>query len=230
MGQATAHQLHPMLEWVRPPQQARTRKTLNKLLDAAEDLLADKGFDETGIVEIALHAGSSVGGFYRRFRDKQGLLHALHERFCEEARATADVALDPKGWTGASTPDVLGEFVAFLIRIYRRREGLFRVFLRQAMADADVRDRSQRLFDYLGDHLDTLLQGRLADLSHPQPHLAAHFGLQVVLGTLNQIVQAKPQTMGLTDERLPAELARVLLAYLSVEGAATFIPQPGDDA
>ena len=93
-----------LLQWVRTPQQARTRDSLGRMLDAAEQLVADKGFDDTGIAEIARAAGTSVGAFYRRFRDKHGLLHALHERFCDEARATADAALDPARWAGARRP------------------------------------------------------------------------------------------------------------------------------
>ena len=111
-----------LLEWIRAPQQARTRECLNRLLDVAESLVAEKGFAGASIVEIAHRAGSSVGGFYRRFRDKDGLLHALHERFCEEARATADAAFDPARWEGTPTADVLDEFTAFLVRIVRDRE------------------------------------------------------------------------------------------------------------
>jgi len=47
-----------MLQWVRTPQQARTREGLTRLLDAAEALVASKGFDDAGIAEIARAAGS----------------------------------------------------------------------------------------------------------------------------------------------------------------------------
>ena len=72
------------LRWVRPPQQERTRASLTRLLDAAETLLGEKSFDEVSIAEVTREARTSIGGFYRRFADKDGLLHALHERFCDE--------------------------------------------------------------------------------------------------------------------------------------------------
>jgi len=56
-----------VLRWVRPPQQERTRRSLGLMLDAAEALVVEKGFDESAIAEIARRAGGSVGGFYRRF-------------------------------------------------------------------------------------------------------------------------------------------------------------------
>lgn len=214
MAEPAEQQAHALLEWIRPPQQARTRESLNRLLDVAESLIAKNGFDSTGIVEIAQHAGSSVGGFYRRFRDKEALLHALHERFCEEARATADAALDPARWDGTPTAEVLTEFSAFLVQIYRERAGLLRAFLLRGGDDVAVRERSDRLFEYLADRLRILLRGRRHEVMHPNPALAASFGLHVVIGTLNHIVQSQPAALRLSDHRLANELGRVFRAYL----------------
>ena len=68
------------LESVSGPKQARSERTLQRLLDAAEALIKEKGHAAVSIPEIARRAGSSVGGFYARFRDKNELLRALEER------------------------------------------------------------------------------------------------------------------------------------------------------
>lgn len=216
MSQPAIAQQLPTLEWVRPPLQARTRRSLGQMLDAAERLVAAKGFDQTSIAEVAQAAGASVGGFYRRFRDKQGLLQALHERFCEEARATADVALDPVRWAGAPTAVVVREFIAFLLRIYRERAGSFRAYLAAGMSDETVRRRTEELRAYLHDRLRGLLATRRADLGHPDPDLAAAFALDLVLGTLSQAIQLEQGVLGLDDARLDDELPRAFLAYLGV--------------
>jgi dsRNA-specific ribonuclease len=49
---------------------------------------------------------------------------------------------------------------------------------------------------------------------HPNPDLAARFGLHVVIGTLSHLVQTQPAALKLTDNRLTSELARVFRAYL----------------
>jgi AcrR family transcriptional regulator len=216
MRTADAAQPQPqtVLQWIRPPRQARTRDGLNRLLDAAEVLVAEKGFDGTGIAEIARRAGASVGGFYRRFPDKGALLHALHERFCEEARATAAVALDPARWTGAPTAEILGQFAAFLVQIYREREGFFRAFLLRGSSDPTVRARTDQLVRHLADRLAALLRGRRAEIAHPDPRLAATFGLHVVIGTLNHTVQSQPTGLRLSDDRITGELTRLFVAYL----------------
>ena len=46
----------PPLQWIRPPRQARTQQSLERLLDAAEVLLRDKSFDDIHVSEIALRA------------------------------------------------------------------------------------------------------------------------------------------------------------------------------
>jgi AcrR family transcriptional regulator len=204
-----------MLEWIRPPQQARTRQTLGKLLDAAEALVLEKGFDDAGIAEIAARAGSSVGGFYRRFHDKQGLLHAMHERFCDEARATADAALDAQRWAGSTTVEILPEFVEFLVRIFREREGLIRAFLMRGVSNQEVRERTQRLFDYIAGKLGFLLAERVEEIRHPNPALGAAFGLHVILGALDHSALGTT-TFPLTDDRLAPQLSEVFLAYLGV--------------
>jgi len=213
------HEAASVLRWVKPPQQARTREALVRLLDAAEQLVAEKGFDETPIVEIARRAGSSVGGFYRRFADKDGLLQAMHERFCEEARVTTDDALDPRRWEGAEAAEILREVTSFVVQIYREREGLFRAFLHRGVVNEEVQRRQEELFEYLSDALERLLADRTDDITHPDPELGVRFGLRVLLGTLDDTIAVRTSAPALDDERLVTELARMITRYLGVSDA-----------
>jgi AcrR family transcriptional regulator len=214
---APEHQATSFLQWIRPPQQERTRQSLTRLLDAAEGLVAEKGIDEASIVEIARRAGSSVGGFYRRFRDKETLLHALHERFCEEATLTAQAALDPGRWAGAAVTDIVQQFAVFLVQIYREREGFFRAMLARGPADDTLRQRTNRLLDEMSTRLQILLHERADEITHPDPALATRFGLAAMLGTLNHVVQMQPGSLRLSDHRLANELARAFVTYVGAD-------------
>ena len=220
MNAVAAKQPDALRRWIRPPQQARTRKSLSRLLDAAESLVAEQGFDETSIAEIARRAQSSVGGFYRRFRDKEGLLHALHERFCEEAEATADDALNPVRWQGASASQIIEAFIAFIVDIYREKRGLLLVFFVRAALDETVRERTEGFIAYLTEGVAALLGERRIELGHPDPATAASFGLRVILGTLTSSIQLQSKDFGLDDPRLSGELARVFNSYLCVRSGA----------
>ncbi|WP_245761061.1 TetR/AcrR family transcriptional regulator [Saccharopolyspora shandongensis] len=64
----------------RPPQQARSRMSLQKVLAAAEHVLATGGIEEFTVAAVAERAGVSVGAIYRRFTGKEQLLHAVKDR------------------------------------------------------------------------------------------------------------------------------------------------------
>lgn len=206
-----------VLRWVHAPQQARTREGLARLLEAAEELIAERGFEEAGITEIAQRAGSSVGGFYRRFRDKDGILQSLHERFCEDAKATADDALAPARWENASLVEVLHQFNAFLVRVFSEREGLLRAFLKHSLGDPSMRERTLGLFRHLSERLSLLLHSHRQEITHPDPELAAAFGLELVIGMLDHTVQLRQRALPISDERLVTELTRAFANYLGAD-------------
>lgn len=207
------------LRWIRPPRQARSQDTLDRILEAAEELVADKGFDDTPVVEIAERAGSSVGAFYTRFRDKDGLLYALYERYLEQAAATADHALDPVRWEGRGIADVLSAVVPFLLEVFRERRGLIRSFVLRNYTDAEFAARQERLSQHVSEKLGALLVARRDEIRHPDPARAADFGLSVVLATLESVVLFGETTRsgGISDEELSRELLRTYLSYLGVE-------------
>ena len=63
-----------------PPRQTRSLKTAERMLAAAEAILKEGGLSGLSIAEVVRRAESSVGAFYGRFKDKDGLLRALHTR------------------------------------------------------------------------------------------------------------------------------------------------------
>ena len=73
----------PVLELRRVPVQARGRRTVERILDAAAERFVADGFDATTTTEIAKRAGVSVGSLYQFFPHKEGLLDALAERHIE---------------------------------------------------------------------------------------------------------------------------------------------------
>ena len=59
---------------VRVPQQARSRRTRQRILDAAIESFETLGYDETTTAEIAREAGLAIGSVYDYFRDKRAIL------------------------------------------------------------------------------------------------------------------------------------------------------------
>lgn len=215
------------LRWIRPPRQARSQETLGRILDAAEVLVAQKGFDDTAVAEVARRAGSSVGAFYTRFRDKDGLLYALYDRYLEQALATADDALDPERWRGVGVGEMLDSVVRFLVTIYRERAGLMRAFVVRNHVDPEFAARQERLSHYVSDKLTGLLLDRRDEIRHPDPARAALFGLTMSFAAIESAVlfgEVRSGSLSMTDDDLATELVRAFTAYLGVESAQADFP------
>lgn len=61
--------------------------TRARLLRAAEELFAERGYHGTQVTDVTERARSGVGTFYRYFTDKEEVLRALLEEFFERVRA-----------------------------------------------------------------------------------------------------------------------------------------------
>lgn len=211
---------HPHFRWVRPARQARSQETLERLLDSAEALIAEKGFNDVPVAEIARRAGFSVGAFYSRFPDKDALLHCLEERFVTEARATTDDSLDPERWRGATIPEIAEELVAFLVEIYRERRGILREILVRAPAGSGIGASNEPTVAYICERLRPLLLERRDVIAHPHPERAVAFAFRLILGILKEaILFGEPGAHGIpaSDESLAEELTRAFLGYLGVQ-------------
>jgi AcrR family transcriptional regulator len=209
----------PPLRWIRPPQQARSQETLERILDAAQALVVEKGFEDTPISEIVRRAGSSVGAFYNRFGDRDALLHALYQRFYEQAIATSRDALDPARWQGRGVAVIVGSVARFLVAVYREHGPLIRAFVIRAHIDPGFQARQERLYDDVNRRLSALLLERRGELAHPHPERAIAFGLTLVFSGLERTLifgEALPAASVLDDEELAVELARAYLAYLGI--------------
>lgn len=204
------------LRWVRPAHQARTRQRLEQLLETAERVIATRGIDSLGVSELCARAGCSVGSFYRRFHGKNGLVHALHERFCTEACATADAILQPTRWKAVPTVTLLSDVTRFLVEVYRSREGLIRAFLARSLVDPEIHSRNHRMFSHLSLRTCELILARKNDFDHPDPALASRFALHALLGTLNHFVQLRPGELQSSPGCVQRELERMLCRYLGL--------------
>ncbi len=208
------------VEWVKPTHQARSQETLERILEAAEELVSERGFDNATVSEIVRRANSSVGAMYARFNDKDSLLVCLHERFCEQALATTDMALDPARWEGASIADIFSTTTPFLVHTYHHKRGLMRAFILRGSCDDQFAEQASRVGRAISEKLINLLMARRDEIKHPNPELAVDFGLRMIFDTLDQetlYADFQRTKIKLSQEQLAEELSRTFLSYLGVE-------------
>ncbi|MFF9777473.1 TetR/AcrR family transcriptional regulator [Streptomyces sp. NPDC013978] len=118
-----------------PAQQARSRLTQQRILEAGTALLEEGGTEALTVAAVAARAGVSVGSVYRRFGDKDRLIAALQHAMIDEfgadiVRRFAPLSTDP---TVLVTSAVAG-----LTETYQAHERLMRVFLAAGATDPAV--------------------------------------------------------------------------------------------
>jgi len=209
----------------RPPRQDRSRRTLARIVDAALDLLAERGAEATTVHDIVGRAGSSVGSFYARFSGKDELLRHLEIHVWERARERWDGALAARSWDGLPLARVVEDVVWALLATWRAS-----LRGRRALGTAAQARASWALQQHVRESVGPLLLAHRASIEHPDPALAVELGLRAVVGTFGEldapageaaspVPGAVPGRLdALDDDVLVAELARLWLAYLGSPG------------
>jgi AcrR family transcriptional regulator len=205
----------------RPPQQTRSQETLDRILDAAERVLEEKSFTEATLAEIMERAGVTVGAFYRRFPDKDALLHLLDERFFQELHERGDELLDPNHWRGASTTTIIREFARTAVEVYGAKRGVARSVFLRARVDPIIQASGRQVNAHYIERLRTLLldPSRRAEITHPHPDRAIALGFMMFFGALRETTvfgEVWPDHDDLVGPNLGDEMARLYLSYLGV--------------
>lgn len=87
------------------PKQTRGQKTLDKLLDCAQDLLVEGGFEALNSNAVVQRAGMTPPAFYRYFKNKHDVLRIL----CERLMVLQNEALnDDENWKRLTNGDFAG--------------------------------------------------------------------------------------------------------------------------
>ncbi|BAN27452.1 TetR/AcrR family transcriptional regulator [Caballeronia insecticola] len=78
----------------RQPAQQRSRDRLDRILEVAQQLIAEKGSEHVKMSEIAELAEISIGSLYQYFPDKRAIVRTLAELYAAESRRCVREALD----------------------------------------------------------------------------------------------------------------------------------------
>lgn len=208
------------IEGVIPANQARSRDAQARLMRAGEQVFAKLGYDTARVSDIAQAAQCSIGSFYRRFRDKEALFHALQTRFASRGRENVDIFFAKPEWRTAPLPEVFYTLLLNTARQMERNPGFFRALFQRslegagatyfpALAEADML-AGQRLAEFL----------RSRGVTHlPDMEAACTFALQSVEAVLIHRLLHGGHRGSITDSKLIEPLTKMMMNYLEVPGA-----------
>jgi len=110
-------------------------ETVDRILDAAEILFAEKGFSETSLRMITSKAGVNLAAVNYHFGSKNALIQAVFSRFLGPLSHLMEQGLKEHGWhqPGAEKPqleDIIRLYVYGLVRIPTSHPNGVAVFMR----------------------------------------------------------------------------------------------------
>jgi AcrR family transcriptional regulator len=208
----------------RPPKQRRSQESLERILDAAETLIRERGFESMTIADVVQRSGSSVGSLYARFQDKLALLKAVQVRYharVENAIAAEFAAESPDG---ESLEDAARRIVRVLCDYLLHEPELFRAFILQAVFDPNVRAQGESANAKRRERVGAVLLRHRDEIKHEDPDLAARWFYSICMAFLRERItfgQAAELSGGFADEKMRTELTRTVIGYLTLGDMTT---------
>lgn len=130
---------------VRVPQQARSRRTRERVLAAAVSCFEQLGYDETNTAHIARRAHIAVGTLYGYFRDKREILLELLQGTVKEIADHTVQALDPDAWRSGSPREHVRSLIGALFHTRRFNPGMQRILWERYFKDETFRAAVQAI-------------------------------------------------------------------------------------
>jgi AcrR family transcriptional regulator len=189
------HEVHPH-KVAHEPQQDRSRRTQEKLFEAAVELLCEGGKSELAVTELTRRSGVSVGAFYNLFSDRRELLLAVFEKLRADALAEIDkvVAL-----LRESPANAIEEVLVTSASGFREKRGaLFRLMQANAIEIPELVERGNALIEEMALRLAPVIAGA----TRVKPREAALMSIQLVralVATLDHIELFGVDLRGVAD-------------------------------
>ena len=119
------------------PHQDRSRETHDRLLEAAERLLAERPWSAISVQRLAREAGFTTGALYGRFGGKREVLPLLVDRLRLRTQSSLEALEDAAA--RLSGPEVLDLLMLHLCTLYRQGGHLLRSLREAAQNDEPLR-------------------------------------------------------------------------------------------
>jgi len=136
--------------------QARARDRQQRILEAAADVFAQRGYGDAAVEEIATSAGTSKGGLYFHFPGKEALLMALLDHTGSLLMGRVQAAMEEQ----EAPVDKAAAALLTMLRTLGKHRSLARIFAMEALGAGPKLNR--RIME-LHQSFETVIEEQLDD-------------------------------------------------------------------
>lgn len=191
----------------RAPQQPRGQRRIEAILDAAEGLFAEVGYDGATTNAIASRAHTSIGSLYQFFPNKEAIVQGLAERYLAQLREVHATAFSPealrlplRAWTA--------QIVDLLFALDRANPGFKAIFCDLPPSSPAVQ-AVEALYAPIIEGVGALLASRRPDLDPARGELY----VQMACTSVKSLMRLADQ-MPARRRELAEEITTMLVRYL----------------
>ena len=201
----------------RAPKQARSLQTHNRILDATEELIRERPFQEASNLSIANAAGIAAGSLYSRFPKRELLLAALIDRLMERAESRLEYlqttyASNEPGDIVANAHVTVREF----IRFSRDNQHILSSFEGDESILIHRRRFERSLTNTIRDSFIEHLPAAMSDGLSTKVTWRAELAMRIVASAVHRAIGPPVEwakDMGIDDDQLAAELTKMAVGY-----------------
>ncbi|WP_338251025.1 TetR/AcrR family transcriptional regulator [Dictyobacter halimunensis] len=193
----------------RQPQQMRGQQRVAAILDAAEQLFAEIGYQATSTNVIAQRANTSIGSLYQFFPNKKAILQAVVARYHQQYRDLIQNILTDDFFF-QSLSDAFDSLISALLTLHASHGGI-RAFFIGASASSEFAAEAQQINQELFERLDDLLAACI-------PHLPAAeraLTLRILYTTTQTLLELSETVPSHEQSTVLSALKTMLISYLT---------------
>ena len=193
----------------RLPVQARSRERVDRILDAAAQLLTERGYDAVKTNHIAKSAGVSIGSIYQFFPNRYAIFHARVTRYLDRI---ADILSAHMGPEALDLPynEVLENVIDIMAEIWRSEDAFHAVWL-AIQNTAELRQADEYYANmFVNETLYNFLSRVLPDIEEDRRRVIA----RIVFETSQVLLDHSVRKRNSQDTLIIEELKVILTSYV----------------
>ncbi len=204
----------------RQPVQARSRERVDRILDAAAQLLTEEGYDAVKTNHIARRAGVSIGSIYQFFPNKYAIFHSLALRYMDRIAEILSIHLvsrtDDRPWES-----VVEDVIDTLAEMWRTERAFLAVWM-AIQNTAELREADEHYHGiFVNENLATFLRTVLPSASDERRKDIARIVFEVTQRLLDHSMRNAPEQDSDTIRELKLLLRSYLASHVAMEAART---------
>jgi len=151
------------------------------LLNTAESLFAEMGYEAATTNLIAARAGMSIGSLYQFFPNKEAILDGLVESYIANMRAQLDATLAPEIVRDMPITAIVSQLIDGITAFKASHAGFDMIFTSSSVP-VQQSIAVQRMHEEIVGRVDALLAGRFPGLDPQRRRIGAVVGVAIVKG------------------------------------------------